>query len=52
MQCTSCHINLISEDRFVRFKCPECGEVEIFRCETCRRRSNLYTCQKCGFEGP
>ena len=52
IRCTSCNLNLISEDRFTQFKCPACGNVEIVRCERCRKTSNLYKCQECGFEGP
>lgn len=52
MVCTSCKISLFGDDEFVRFMCPNCGEVEIFRCSKCRRLSNLYVCPNCGFEGP
>ncbi|MFB6075955.1 MAG: zinc finger domain-containing protein [Candidatus Aenigmatarchaeota archaeon] len=52
VKCSSCGTNLVSEDNFVRFKCPNCGETEIIRCEKCRRMKNKYTCEECGFEGP
>ncbi len=51
MKCVSCHINLITEDDFVKFKCPSCGDKEIMRCFRCRKKSTPYTCQ-CEFEGP
>jgi len=34
------------------FKCPNCGEVEIVRCQRCKRMGLKYKCPKCGFEGP
>ncbi|MCX6818715.1 MAG: zinc finger domain-containing protein [Candidatus Aenigmarchaeota archaeon] len=52
MKCTSCHENLLSEDNFTKFKCPSCLKVELVRCESCRKKSNIYVCSKCGFEGP
>lgn len=52
LKCTTCGENLLTEDKFVRFKCPECGETEIVRCKRCRRLKNPYECEKCGFEGP
>ncbi|RLJ02838.1 MAG: RNA-binding protein [Candidatus Aenigmatarchaeota archaeon] len=50
--CSTCGVNLISEDDFVRFECPNCGETEIIRCKKCRRVKNHYKCEKCGFVGP
>lgn len=52
MKCVSCHINLVSEDKFTRFPCPSCMEEEIVRCIKCRRRNSEYACTKCGFKGP
>ncbi|MBU5688023.1 MAG: DUF1610 domain-containing protein [Candidatus Aenigmarchaeota archaeon] len=52
MFCTSCKTNLLGDTTFVHFKCPKCGEQDIFRCSKCRRLSNIYKCPKCGFEGP
>jgi hypothetical protein len=49
-QCVSCGIN-ISGTNAARFKCPDCGNL-IFRCSTCRKQSNLYECDDCGFTGP
>ncbi len=52
MKCTSCGMNLSGDDRFVRFKCPNCLKVEIFRCSRCKRLSVEYLCPNCGFKGP
>ncbi|MGC8710145.1 MAG: zinc finger domain-containing protein [Candidatus Micrarchaeia archaeon] len=38
--------------KYSQFKCPNCGEVEIIRCEHCRETYAKYKCPKCGFEGP
>ncbi|MBI2584041.1 MAG: DUF1610 domain-containing protein [Candidatus Aenigmarchaeota archaeon] len=51
MRCSSCNLELETEERWTRFKCPACGENEIKRCDTCRKRGILYRCE-CGFEGP
>ncbi len=51
MKCTSCHTNLVSEDKFTQFTCPFCMEGEIARCYRCRKRNAPYDC-KCGFRGP
>jgi hypothetical protein len=50
--CTSCRRPIPPYARAVRFMCPNCGEVEIWRCERCRKQGNLYVCPKCGFVGP
>ncbi|TFF63463.1 MAG: hypothetical protein EU521_01605, partial [Promethearchaeota archaeon] len=36
----------------VKFRCPNCGDVVIVRCNKCRNIENNYTCPACGFEGP
>ncbi|MEM1508790.1 MAG: zinc finger domain-containing protein [Thermofilaceae archaeon] len=50
--CSSCHKPIAPYERGVRFRCPNCGEVEIWRCEKCRKQCNTYQCPKCGFAGP
>jgi predicted RNA-binding Zn-ribbon protein involved in translation (DUF1610 family) len=50
--CTSCHKPIAPYARGVRFVCPNCGEIEIWRCEKCRKQGNTYVCPKCGFVGP
>ncbi|MBI2076006.1 MAG: RNA-binding protein [Candidatus Aenigmarchaeota archaeon] len=52
IRCTSCKENLLSEDNFTKFPCPDCLKSEITRCMKCRRKNNIYTCPSCGFEGP
>jgi len=52
MKCTTCGINLIGQDEFVKFKCPQCSETTIVRCKKCKKMSKIYTCSKCKFEGP
>ena len=37
---------------FVAFKCPNCGESEIIRCQHCRETLNEFICTKCGAKGP
>ncbi|MFV9676582.1 MAG: zinc finger domain-containing protein [Methanosarcinales archaeon] len=49
--CTSCRVKLIGEG-YTAFSCPNCGQVEIGRCVKCRKQSNLYRCEECGFIGP
>ena len=50
--CTSCGTNLVGQDDFVKFKCPECGEEIIMRCSRCKKLSKPYKCTKCNYEGP
>ncbi|MBE0527095.1 MAG: DUF1610 domain-containing protein [Candidatus Thorarchaeota archaeon] len=51
-RCTSCHASVSPQEDSVKLQCPSCGELTIWRCESCRRFSNRYTCPNCGFEGP
>ncbi|MEM4245138.1 MAG: zinc finger domain-containing protein [Candidatus Nanoarchaeia archaeon] len=50
--CNSCKKEIINERGSVRFKCPNCGDVEIIRCEHCRSIGARYKCSGCEFEGP
>lgn len=50
--CTSCGRPITPYERGVRFKCPNCGKITIWRCAKCRKLGNLYVCPNCGFEGP
>lgn len=52
LKCSTCNINLVGQEDFVKFDCPECGKCLIIRCSQCKRLSNAYKCEKCGFEGP
>ncbi|MGC8610822.1 MAG: zinc finger domain-containing protein [Thermoplasmata archaeon] len=49
--CISCGAGLIEEGS-VTFKCPNCGEEIIGRCNHCREMGIKYVCPHCGFEGP
>jgi len=51
LRCTSCGRALPGPGG-TQFPCPGCGDVTIGRCARCRDQSVLYTCPKCGFEGP
>ena len=52
--CSSCNRLVVPKGKEVgvSFKCPNCGEVVIWRCPSCRKQSKPYKCPKCGFEGP
>jgi len=50
--CISCNAEIAPREHATRFLCPNCGEVEIVRCEMCRKLSNIYNCPSCGYEGP
>ncbi|MBI2183925.1 MAG: DUF1610 domain-containing protein [Thaumarchaeota archaeon] len=50
--CTSCNRPITPGEKAVKFYCPECGEVLIWRCEKCRKFSRSFKCINCGFEGP
>ena len=52
LKCSSCGVNLVGQEDFVKFDCPKCGETIIIRCKQCKQLSNSYKCEKCGFEGP
>ncbi|MCD6403482.1 MAG: DUF1610 domain-containing protein [Candidatus Aenigmarchaeota archaeon] len=52
LKCISCGVNLLSDEDFIMFKCPNCGKIEIARCSKCKRLSNPYVCPNCGFKGP
>ncbi|MEK6957423.1 MAG: zinc finger domain-containing protein [archaeon] len=43
--------NKILTDDFIEFKCPGCG-TKIDRSLDARKRSLVYKCKECGFEGP
>ncbi|NAZ11470.1 MAG: DUF1610 domain-containing protein [Desulfurococcales archaeon] len=51
-KCSSCNRLLMPKEKAVVFKCPNCGKVEIIRCNKCRKMSVPYVCPICGFQGP
>jgi predicted RNA-binding Zn-ribbon protein involved in translation (DUF1610 family) len=50
--CASCSRPVKPGERAVKFLCPNCHQVLIWRCEKCRKFSRRYKCSDCGFEGP
>lgn len=52
MKCSSCKRSIEVEAGWVSFPCPKCGKEDINRCWRCKKLVNVYTCGKCGFEGP
>ncbi|HJX22968.1 MAG TPA: zinc finger domain-containing protein, partial [Candidatus Bathyarchaeia archaeon] len=36
----------------VKFPCPSCHKVVIWRCPKCRKFGRNYKCPSCGFTGP
>ncbi|MEE9563476.1 MAG: zinc finger domain-containing protein [Nitrosopumilaceae archaeon] len=39
-------------DKCVKFDCPSCGTVKIWRCQSCREAARSYLCESCKFSGP
>ncbi|TAL47216.1 DUF1610 domain-containing protein [archaeon] len=52
MKCTTCNTDVLAKKNFVRFNCPDCGQVEIVRCLECKQRNAKYSCSGCAFQGP
>ncbi|MFQ5969954.1 MAG: zinc finger domain-containing protein [Nitrososphaerales archaeon] len=50
--CTSCSRTVMPNDECVKFYCPNCGDVLMWRCESCREFARQYICPNCRFEGP
>ncbi len=50
--CSWCNKIIFPDENAVKFPCPNCGEVLIWRCELCRKFGRPYKCPKCGFTGP
>ncbi|WP_081844886.1 zinc finger domain-containing protein [Candidatus Nitrosotenuis uzonensis] len=50
--CSCCHRHIMPNDKCVKFNCPECGSVLIWRCESCREAARPFTCRSCSFSGP
>jgi predicted RNA-binding Zn-ribbon protein involved in translation (DUF1610 family) len=50
--CISCSKKITPGEKAVKFQCPNCGQVTIWRCEKCRLFGREYQCPGCGFKGP
>lgn len=50
--CDCCHRHIIPNDKCVKFNCPNCGSVLLWRCQSCREAARFYSCTQCNFEGP
>ena len=50
--CNWCGKIIAPGERSMKFPCPSCGEVVIWRCEKCRLFGRSYKCPKCGMKGP
>ena len=50
--CNSCGRSITPNEKSVKFFCSNCGDMLIWRCESCREFARPYKCIKCGFEGP
>ncbi len=50
--CSCCKRPLQPDQLGAKFLCPNCGEVLIWRHDTCRKQAVPYKCPKCGFQGP
>ena len=51
-KCISCGKLIAPWEKAVQFVCPNCGEVVLWRCASCRKLGVEYKCPKCGFIGP
>jgi len=50
--CISCGRKVTPEEKAVKFQCPSCGAVTLWRCEKCRLFGRQYKCPACGHTGP
>lgn len=50
--CSWCGKLMVPGENMVRFPCPSCGRITIWRCEICRKLGRPYVCPVCGFKGP
>ena len=51
-ECSSCLKKIALSKISVNFKCPECKDATLWRCEACRLLKVPYECKNCGFSGP
>ena len=50
--CSGCNRHIMPNDKSVKLNCPECGEVLLWRCQSCRESASSYVCNSCKFSGP
>jgi len=50
--CNWCGRVILPDESAVKFPCPSCGEIVVWRCDKCRTFGRPYKCPKCGFTGP
>ncbi len=50
--CSSCKKKISNSVGTAKFKCPNCGKMDIVRCKHCREIAAKYTCANCNFTGP
>ncbi|MCW4055699.1 MAG: zinc finger domain-containing protein [Candidatus Bathyarchaeota archaeon] len=50
--CSSCNRTIPTGTKAIKFSCPNCGEIVLWRCQKCRQFGRQYRCPKCGFTGP
>ena len=50
--CNGCGKLIAPYENGVSFPCPNCADIQIYRCERCRTFARNYTCPKCQFTGP
>ena len=50
--CSGCGRIISPTEYAVKFRCPQCGNEVIWRCEHCRKFGRSYRCVACAFEGP
>ncbi|HEY6534842.1 MAG TPA: zinc finger domain-containing protein [Candidatus Nitrosocosmicus sp.] len=49
--CNSCERPIIPKEESVKFYCPNCSHVLIWRCQNCREFARQYECNRCNFKG-
>ncbi|MHA1145521.1 MAG: zinc finger domain-containing protein [Candidatus Helarchaeota archaeon] len=52
INCNGCSRLISPNERAVKFACPNCGKIIIWRCERCKIFARTYRCPNCNFLGP
>ncbi|MHA1595953.1 MAG: zinc finger domain-containing protein [Candidatus Baldrarchaeia archaeon] len=50
--CSSCGRPILVDEACVKFPCPNCGQIILWRCEKCKKLTRPYKCPNCDFIGP